>query len=163
MTPLFRRLQPAQKFRITVSCIAKLLKIPKHQIVRVECWAYVLFVHRTDKGGQFISYRQLGQWKNAVACQIQNCSTWQQLRSLWLAIENDYKQYKEQYDNEYHPFVYQIWTKCWNPLWKQQTSINSPVIPIHEMLDTNTFLAPPLLRGAGGVTEVKIFHQKQVE
>jgi hypothetical protein len=25
------------------------------------------------------------------------------------------------------------------------------VIPIHEMLDTNTFLAPPLVRGAGGV------------
>lgn len=128
MTTLFRRLQPAQKFCITVSCIAKLLKIPKHLIVRVECWAYIIFVHRTDKGGQFISYRQLRQWKNAVACQIQKCSIWQELRSLWLAIENDYKQYKEQYDDEYHPFVYQIWAKCWNTLWKQQTSNDSAVI-----------------------------------
>jgi hypothetical protein len=64
--------------------------------VRVECLAYVLFVHRTDKGGQFISYRRLQHWLNAVAYQIQNCSTCQQLRStllvrfaqsLWLAIE----------------------------------------------------------------------------
>lgn len=117
MTTLFRRLQPPQKFRITLNCIAQLLKIPKHRIVRVECWAYIIFVHRTDKGGQFISYRQLHQWKNAVACQIQNCSTWQQLRSFWLAIEQDYKQHKEQYDDEYHPFLSNIWTKRWSTLW----------------------------------------------
>lgn len=127
MTPLFRRLQPAQKFRITVSCIAKLLKIPKHQIVRVECWAYVLFVHRTDKGGQFISYRKLRQWKNAVAYQIQNCSTWQQLRSLWLAIEEDCQQHKKQYDQEYHPCVCKIWTEYWDKLWNEQTSGDSAV------------------------------------
>src|ERR687885_1490933 len=127
MTPLFRRLQPAHKFRITVSCIAKLLKISKHQIVRVECWAYVLFIHRTDKGGQFISYRQLGQWKNAVACQIQNCSTWQQLRSLWLAIENDFKKHKQQYDDEVYPFLSKIWTKCWDKLWHEQESSDSLV------------------------------------
>ncbi len=87
MTTLFRRLQPFKKFRITVGAIARLLKIPKHQIVRVECWAYVVFVHRSDRGGQFISYRQLRQWLNAIACQIQNCLTWQQLRQLWLAID----------------------------------------------------------------------------
>lgn len=61
MTPLFRRLQPRQKFRITKNDIAKLLKIAKHLIVRVECWAYIVFIHRTDKGGQFLSYRQLQQ------------------------------------------------------------------------------------------------------
>jgi len=55
MTPLFRRLQPRQKFRITIGAIAQLLKIPKHLIVRIECWAYIIFVHRGDKGGQFIS------------------------------------------------------------------------------------------------------------
>ena len=111
MTRLFLRLQPAQKFRITVYAIAQLLKIPKHLIVRVECWAYVLFVHRGDRGGQFISYRQLQQWQNAVACQIQNCSTWQQLRSVWLAIEKDYTRHKQQYAEDYHPFLYKIWTK----------------------------------------------------
>lgn len=127
MTTLFRRLQPTQKFRITLTCIAQLLKIPKHRIVRVECWAYIIFVHRTDKGGQFISYRQLRQWKNAVACQIQNCSTWQELRSFWLAIEQDYKQHKEQYDDEYHPFLSNIWTKRWSTLWNQQTPADSAV------------------------------------
>ena len=127
MTPLFRRLQPAQKFRITLTCIAQLLKIPKHLIVRVECWAYVLFVHRTDKGGQFISYRKLRQWLYAVAYQIQNCSTWQQLRSLWLAIEEDCQQHKKQYDQEYHPCVCKIWTEYWDKLWNEQTSGDSAV------------------------------------
>lgn len=111
MTALFRRLQPAKKFRINIHAIAQLFKIPKHLILRVECWAYVVFVHRIDRGGQFISYRQLQQWRNAVACQIQNCSTWQQLRSLWLGIENDVKQHEKQYDNEHYSFLSGIWTK----------------------------------------------------
>ncbi len=122
MTTLFRRLQPAKKFRLSITYLAKLLKIPKHLIVRVECWSYVIFVHRIDRGGQFISYRQLEQWKNAVACQIQNCSTWQQLRSLWLAIEEDYKKHKQQYGDEHHPFLCKIWTKCWDTLWNEQES-----------------------------------------
>jgi hypothetical protein len=122
MTTLFRRLQPAKKFRLSITYLAKLLKIPKHLIVRVECWSYVIFVHRSDRGGQFISYRQLEQWKNAVACQIQNCSTWQQLRSLWLAIEEDYKKHKQQYGDEHHPFLCNIWTKCWDRLWNEQES-----------------------------------------
>jgi hypothetical protein len=54
------------------------------------------------------------QWQNAVACQIQNCSTWQQLRSLWLAIEEDCKKHKKQYDDEHQPFLCKIWTKRWN-------------------------------------------------
>lgn len=129
MTTLFRRLQPAQKFRITIGAIAQLLKIPKHLIVRVEFWAYILFVHRRDKGGQFISYRQLQQWRNAVACQMQKCSTWQELRSallvrfaqsLWLAIEFDYKRHKEQYDDKHYPFLSQIWTKYWHKLWDEE-------------------------------------------
>lgn len=120
MSTLFRRLQPAQKFRISVSCIAKLLKIPKHLILRLECWAYVLFVHRGDKGGQFISYRQLQQWKNAVACQIQNCSTWEQLRLLWLAIEEDLEKHTKQYDDEHYPFLCKIWIKHWGKVWNEQ-------------------------------------------
>jgi hypothetical protein len=120
MTSLFRRLQPAQKFRISVYAISQLLKIPKHLIVRVECWAYVVFVHRIDKGGQFISYRQLQQWRNAAASHIQNSSTCQQLRQLWLAIEEDYQQYSKQYDDEHYPFLCKIWTKCWDTLWNEQ-------------------------------------------
>jgi hypothetical protein len=120
MTPLFRRIQPAKKFRITLGAIAKLLKIPKYRIVRVECWAYVIFVHRTDKGGHFISYRTLQHWLNAVAYQIQNCSTCQELRSLWLAIEEDCKKHKNQYDAKSQPFLDQIWTKRWDCLWSAQ-------------------------------------------
>jgi hypothetical protein len=125
MTNLFRRLQPPQKFHITITAIAQLLKIPKHLIVRVEYWAYVVFVHRWDQGGQFISYRRLRQWQNAVACQIQNCSTWQQLRSLWLAIEEDCTKHKKQYDDEHYPFLCKIWTKRWDLLWNEQQS--SPI------------------------------------
>lgn len=120
MTTLFRRLQPAQKFRITLSDIAKLLRIPKRLIVRVESWTYVIFVHRHDRGGQFISYRKLQQWLNAAACQIQNCSTWQQLRLLWLAIAQDYRKHKKQYGDGDYPFLCKIWTKHWNILWREQ-------------------------------------------
>ena len=127
MTTLFRRLQPAKKFRISVTCIAQLLKIPRHLIVRVECWTYVVFVHRTDKGGQFISYRQLRQWRNAVACQIHNCSTWQQLRLLWLVIEDDYKQHHKQYDDEHYPFLCKIWRQRWGMLWHEQELADSAV------------------------------------
>ena len=127
MTALFRRLQPYQKFHISISCIAQLLQIPKHLIVRVECWKYVIFVHRRDRGGQFISYRQLQQWRNAVACQIQNCSTWQQLRLLWLAIEFDYKKHKQQYPDEHYPFLCKIQTRCWNKLWNEQEFNNALV------------------------------------
>jgi hypothetical protein len=90
--------------------------------VRVECWAYVVFVHRHDKGGQFISYRTLQQWQNAVACQIQNSSTWQQLRQLWLALEDDYKQHHNQYDDKHYSCLCKIWTKRWNKLWNEQES-----------------------------------------
>jgi hypothetical protein len=127
MTTLFHRLQPAQKFRITVTCIARLLKIPKHLIVRVECWAYVVFVHRRDVGGQFISYRKLQQWLNAVACQIQNCATWQELRQLWLAIEADCKKHNKQYNGKAHPFLCKIWTKRWHLLWNGQEIAESAI------------------------------------
>lgn len=114
MTTLFRRLQPPQKFRINISDIAKLLRIPKRLIVRVECWAYIVFIHRLDKGGQFISYRKLQQWQNAVACQIQSCTSYQQLRQLWMAIANDYQKYSQQYEEGHYPFVCKIWIKSWD-------------------------------------------------
>ncbi|MFE1746123.1 hypothetical protein [Coleofasciculus sp. H7-2] len=58
MTILFRQIKPF-KFRIAFDLIAKFLGIPQSQIVRAECWRYILFVHRRDRGGQFISYRKL--------------------------------------------------------------------------------------------------------
>ncbi|MFW5667460.1 MAG: hypothetical protein ACOC2Z_18310 [Coleofasciculus sp.] len=65
MSALFRRIQPAKKFRITKRQIAKFLRIPKSMIVNVECWCYVIFVHRKDRGGQFISYLDILPGVNA--------------------------------------------------------------------------------------------------
>jgi hypothetical protein len=110
MTALFRRINPAQKFRITKRQIAKFLRIPESQIVKIESWLYVVFVHRLDKGGQFISYRQMEQWKNAVASQLQKCSTNQQLQHLWNAIEHDHTKHNEQYADFILPFLKKICT-----------------------------------------------------
>ena len=112
MTALFRRINPAQKFRITKHQIAKFLRIPESLIVKIESWLYVVFVHRLDKGGQFISYRQMEQWKNAIACQLQKCSTQQQLQHLWNAIERDHIKHNKQYRNSVLPFLKKIWAKC---------------------------------------------------
>jgi uncharacterized protein YpmS len=108
MTILFRRINPAQKFRLTKRQIAKFLRIPESLIVKIESWLYVLFVHRLDKGGQFISYRQLEQWKNAVACQLQKCSTREQLQQLWNAIIFDHTKHKNQYPVSVIPFLENI-------------------------------------------------------
>jgi hypothetical protein len=112
MTTLFRRIKPAEKFRITKHQIAKFLRIPESLIVNVECWLYVLYVHRLDKGGQFISYRQMNQWKNAVACQMQKCSTSQQLQQLWNAILHDHTKHNSQYDDCVLPFFEKILETC---------------------------------------------------
>lgn len=113
MTALFQRIQPSNKFRIGVNTMAKLLKIPQNLIVRVECWRYVIFVHRLDIGGQFVSYRKLQEWQNAVACQIQKCSNKEQLESLWPMIEKDEKKHKTQYKESVVPCLLKIWRKCW--------------------------------------------------
>ena len=118
MTALFRRINPAQKFRLTKHQIAKLLRIPASRIVKIESWLYVIFVHRLDKGGQFISYRQMEQWKNAIACQLQKCSTQQQLQHLWNTIEQDHTKHNKQYADAVLPFLKRIWAKC------QETSPN---------------------------------------
>lgn len=111
MTILFRRINPAEKFRLTKRQIAKFLRIPESLIVKIESWLYVLFVHRLDKGGQFISYRQLEQWKNAVACQLQKCTTREQLQHLWNAITFDHTKYKKQYVSSVFPFLENIYLK----------------------------------------------------
>jgi len=112
MTALFRRINPAQKFRITKHQIAKFLRISSSLIVKIESWLYVVFVHRLDKGGQFISYRQLEQWKNAVACQLQKCLTQEQLQQVWNAVEFDHSKHQQQYADSVLPFLTRIRAKC---------------------------------------------------
>ncbi len=109
MTYLFHLIQPREKLRITRQAIAKMLNIPLNLIIRVECWTYVIFIHRQDRGGQFISYRKLQEWHNAVASQIQKCDNLSQLNSLWIAIELDCYRYPTQYADNYLEFVQRVW------------------------------------------------------
>ena len=129
MTTLFRRLKPAQNFRITKRQIAKLLRIPESYIVKIESWLYVLFVHRTDKGGQFISYRQIEQWKNAVACQVQKCLTQEQLQHLWNAITFDHTKHQQQYADSVLPFLKKILAKCQEAI-SQKSQNSNPLLKI---------------------------------
>lgn len=116
MASLFRRLQANKKLRLSVNTVAKLLKVASHIILRVECWQYVVFIHRSDCGGQFISYRKFKEWQNAVACQIQNCEEIEQLQNLWKAIEIDWQKYQKQYDGTSLFFIKQLWLQRWKKL-----------------------------------------------
>ena len=51
-----------------------------YYLVRAESWAYILFIHRSDKGGQFISYRKLALRMEAIVNIIQKMT---QLNELW--------------------------------------------------------------------------------
>lgn len=133
MTYLFHLIEPGKKLRITKKAIAKMLNLPLHLIVRVECWTYVIFIHRQDRGGQFISYRRFKEWQNAVASHIQKCQTLSQLNSLWIAIELDWHRYSAQYPDKYLEFVRQIWSETFASLSQSRSSglraIYSPVTP----------------------------------
>ncbi len=108
MTALFRRIQPSKKLRITVRSIAQMLKIPQNLIKRVESWANVVFVHRRDKGGQFISYRRLQEWQNALAHQIQTCPNLSELSQLATSIKQDSRKFKKQYCQQTLDFLRQM-------------------------------------------------------
>ncbi|NEO31399.1 MAG: hypothetical protein F6K36_13380 [Symploca sp. SIO3C6] len=123
MTQLFNLLQPSQNFRISVSEIAKFLNIPEQLIVRIECWQYVLFVHRCDVGGQFISYRKLQQWLLATARQIQKCSTLLELLNFLVEIREDCQKHEKQYSAKHHQFLSHIWFQHWESLCSEQNSL----------------------------------------
>ncbi len=115
MTPLFRRIQPSKKLRITVRSIAQMLKIRQNLIKRVESWANVVFVHRLDKGGQFISYRKLQEWQNAlakpskrIAHQIQTSPNLSELSKLATSIRHDSRKFKKQYLQQTLDFLHQM-------------------------------------------------------
>jgi hypothetical protein len=120
MTALFNRIQPAVKFRITKGQIAKFLGIAESLIKNIQLWRYVLFVHRGDRGGQFISYRQLEHWKHAIASQLQKCETLQQLNFFQSAISRDSRKFGKQYDEGIKLFLDQIWQKCQENLQLQR-------------------------------------------
>lgn len=108
MTPLFRRIQPSKKLRITARSIALALKIAQNLIKRVELWANVVFVHRLDRGGQFVSYRKLAEWQNAIAHHIQICSNISELSQLTTSIHRDSRKFTKQYCQQTIDFLLQM-------------------------------------------------------
>ena len=110
---LFHRIQPQKTFYITIKAVAKLLGIPAKMILRIEKWPYVLFVHRKDIGGQFISYRKLRNWQNAVTIKIKTCYKKEKLATLWFLIKKDIKKYSKQYQQTYHNLVITLWVQQW--------------------------------------------------
>ena len=127
MTPLFRRIQPSKKLRITVRSIAQMLKIRQNLIKRIESWANVVFVHRLDKGGQFLSYRKLQEWQNAIAHQIQNCPTVSELSKLATSIRHDSRKFKKQYCQQTLDFFNQMCIERQDTLeiWESLNSLAS--------------------------------------
>ena len=121
---IFARIQPQKTFHITIKNVAKLLGIPPEMIARIEKWPYVLFVHRRDIGGQFISYRRLKNWQNAIAMKIQTCNKHKKLLALWVSIILDRKKYAKQYEDIYHTFVNKIFHQQWiKILWRNYTCL----------------------------------------
>ena len=111
VTSLFRRIQPAQRFHLTPRYIAHILKIPLSAIARIERWAYVLFVHRRDKGGQFISYRQLNRWMRTIAHMIQTSPTLEDLKQLGFWIKQESEKFEDRYSPNGLNYLRQLWAQ----------------------------------------------------
>ena len=126
MTPLFRRIVPSKKLRITARSIAQFLKMGQNLIKRVECWAYVVFVHH-HKGGQFISYRRLEEWQNAIGHQIQTSPTLSELSQLTTSIRHDSRKFKKQYLQQTLDFLNQMCIERQDTLevWESLNSLAS--------------------------------------
>ncbi|MBD2180959.1 hypothetical protein H6S82_02880 [Planktothrix sp. FACHB-1355] len=82
MTTLFKRVRPAQKFRITKRKIAKFLGIAESLVQEVEKWPY-----------------------------IQKCSSWEDWEKLWNAIRIDRRKHCKQYEDSLVQFWQEIWAK----------------------------------------------------
>ena len=125
---LFARIQPQKTFHITIKAVAKLLGIPPKMIVRIERWDYVLFVHRRDIGGQFVSYRKLRNWQNVLAMRIKNCYKKAKLDTLWSSIKKDIKKYKKQYTKTDEDLLKEIKAQQWERivLRSQVTQTSEP-------------------------------------
>ncbi len=111
VTSLFRRIQPAQRFHLTPRYIAHMLRIPLSAIARIERWAYVLFVHRRDKGGQFISYRQLNRWMRTITHMIQTSPTLEDLQQLGFWIKQESEKFEDRYSPNGLNYLRQLWAQ----------------------------------------------------
>ncbi len=111
MSNLFRRIQPAQRFLLSPRYMAHFLKIQRLLIVGIERWAYVVFVHRRDKGGQFVSYRTLARWIRAIAHMIQTSPTLEDLKQLGLGIKQESIKFEDKYSASVLDYLRQLWAQ----------------------------------------------------
>ncbi|MBD2101101.1 hypothetical protein [Leptolyngbya sp. FACHB-261] len=95
------------KLKILRESIATYLGIPQSLILRFEPWANVLFVHRQDRGGQFISYRQLGCWLQACIEAIQACKTHQALQDLGQLLKTEIQRFS--YPPDVIAYLRRLW------------------------------------------------------
>ncbi|WP_223300697.1 hypothetical protein [Oscillatoria nigro-viridis] len=63
----------------------------------------MVFVHRRDRGGLFVSYRRLEEWQNAlakpskrIAHHIQTCPTLSELSQIKTSIHYDSRKFQKQ-------------------------------------------------------------------
>ncbi|MBD2102963.1 hypothetical protein [Leptolyngbya sp. FACHB-261] len=106
MRQLLHTINPHQ-FQLQLSDIASYLGIPANLILRFEQWANVLFVHRQDRGGQFISYRQLRQWLQACIQAIHHCKTHQNLQELGQIFKAEFQRFA--YPADIIAYLRQLW------------------------------------------------------
>ncbi|MBD2102840.1 hypothetical protein [Leptolyngbya sp. FACHB-261] len=92
MRKLLQAINPRQ-FEISLSYLATYLGIPPDCILRFEQWAQVLFVHRKDRGGQFVSYRSLIHWLEACVQAIRACETHQALQEFGQLLKTEIERF----------------------------------------------------------------------
>lgn len=111
MTSLFRRIKPAERFQFNARHLAHILKIQRLTIVRIERWAYIVFLHRSDKGGQFVSYRQLNRWTRAIAHMIQTSPTLEDLWQIGEGIKQETIKFEDRYSASTLEYLRQLWAE----------------------------------------------------
>lgn len=86
--------------------------------MRIENWAYILFVHRRDRGGQFISYRRLAHWIRRITRRIELSTSLEDL----LQVRGGIKQEAIQFEDRYYPAILSLWQQL---LAKRQEEISN--------------------------------------
>ncbi|MBD2102124.1 hypothetical protein [Leptolyngbya sp. FACHB-261] len=105
---LTRVLQP--QLCISLAQVAQFLGISPALICRIEHWAQILFVHRADRGGLFLSYRKFAAWVEACAQTIRVCTDLHLLEWLGEVIKAELQRFQ-------YP---ETTLNYWRQLWSQQ-------------------------------------------
>ncbi|MBD2099979.1 hypothetical protein [Leptolyngbya sp. FACHB-261] len=93
---------------ISLAQVAQFLGIPPSLICRIEHWAQILFVHRLDRGGIFLSYRKFAAWVEACALTIRAaCTDLHLLEWLGEVIKAETQRFK------YPETVLDYWRQLW--------------------------------------------------